>query len=182
MSAKLSVEDVLSTLEARAVFHRDQEAFHAEQEVHHREQRALHAAELARVQESLESFRAAAPTALELARERVGPVQRALAPPNRPRRKTSRPRAGRPGAGGSAESRRKLGPAEALGPTDVAAEVNRRYRGQLKRPIGQRAVSRRAAPDARRRQHRARPSGKAFHEALYRAAARRRRADHNAVP
>jgi hypothetical protein len=56
MSAKLSVEDVLSTLETRAVFHRDREAFHAQHEEHHREQRTLHAAELAKIQESLESF------------------------------------------------------------------------------------------------------------------------------
>ena len=52
MSAKLSVEEMLSELEKREAFHRDQEAFHAEQEVfheqqqvHHREQRAVQAAE-----------------------------------------------------------------------------------------------------------------------------------------
>ena len=54
MTAKLSVEEVLATLEARSVFHREQEALHAEREVHHREQRTLHAAELARVQEAKE--------------------------------------------------------------------------------------------------------------------------------
>ncbi|HEX9942404.1 MAG TPA: hypothetical protein VGG03_10335, partial [Thermoanaerobaculia bacterium] len=68
MSSKLSVEEVLSNLEARAVFHRDQEALHAQQEVHHREQRALHAAELEKVLQSLKAFRAAAPSAVELAR------------------------------------------------------------------------------------------------------------------
>jgi hypothetical protein len=82
MTAKLSVEEVLATLEARTVFHSEQEAFHAEREVHHRERRALHAAELARVKESLESFRALAPTALNLARERVGPAPSVNAPPD----------------------------------------------------------------------------------------------------
>lgn len=167
MSAKLSVEDVLSTLEARAVFHRDREAFHAEREVHHREQRALHAAELARVHESLESFRAAAPTALELARERVGSVQES-APAPEPAAQEDVTASGR--TPGSRRIRRVVAswePQKPFGPTEVAAEVNRRYRGQLKRPIGTRAVS-----DVLRRMHAeggialVRP-GKAFHEALY---------------
>jgi hypothetical protein len=38
MSAKLSVEEVLSNLERRAVFHREQEALHARQAVHRQEQ------------------------------------------------------------------------------------------------------------------------------------------------
>jgi hypothetical protein len=38
MSSKLSVEEVLSNLERRAVFHREQEALHARQAVHHQEQ------------------------------------------------------------------------------------------------------------------------------------------------
>ena len=46
MSAKLSVEDVVANLEARAAFHGEQEALHAQQEVHHREQRTAHAASI----------------------------------------------------------------------------------------------------------------------------------------
>jgi hypothetical protein len=42
MSSKLSVEEVLSNLERRAVFHREQEALHARQAVHHQEQQGLH--------------------------------------------------------------------------------------------------------------------------------------------
>lgn len=165
MSAKLSVEDVLSTLEARAVFHRDREAFHAEQEVHHREQRALHAAELARVHESLESFRAAAPTALELARERVG-QESAPAPELAVQEDFTA--SGR--TLGSRRIRRVVEswePQKPFGPTEVAAEVNRRYRGQLRKSIGTRAASdvlRRMSSEGRI--DLVRP-GKAFHEALY---------------
>jgi hypothetical protein len=67
MSTRLSIEEMLSQLEKREAFHREQEAFHAEQEafhgqqqVHHREQRAVHAAELEKVRESLATFRTAA--------------------------------------------------------------------------------------------------------------------------
>ncbi len=166
MSAKLSVEDVLSTLEARAVFLRDREAFHAQHEQHHREQRTLHAAELAKVQESLNSFRAAAPTALELARQVIGPSEESATVPDS--------REDVAASGRTPESRRirrivkTWDPQEPFGPTAVAGEVNRRYRGQLKRP-----VDRRAASNVLRRMHAegklhlVRP-GKAFHEALYR--------------
>jgi hypothetical protein len=170
MSAKLSVEDVLSTLEGRVVFHREREAFHAEQEVHHREQRALHAAELARVEESLASFRAAAPTALELARERVGPAQETAAPdPIVLATLEDVTASGR--MLGSRRIRRVVASwerQEPFGPTDVAGEVNRRYRGQLRKPVESRAVS-----NVLRRMEAegslllVRP-GKAFYEALYR--------------
>ena len=163
MSAKLSVEDVLATLEARAVFHRDREAFHAQQEEHHREQRTLHAAELAKVEESLDSFRASAPAALELARHALGA---AAAAPD--------PLEDISASGRTPESRRirrvvkAWDPQEPFGPTAVAAEVNRRYRGQLKKP-----VDRRAASNTLRRMHAEGKlqlvrAGRAFHEALYR--------------
>lgn len=168
MSGKLSVEDVLSTLEARAVFHRDREAFHAEQEMHHREQRTLHAAELARVEESLETFRAAAPRALELAREQVGPAPEA-APAPEPIAPEDLTATGR--MLGSRRIRKVVAqwePEKPFGPTEVAAEVNRRFRVQLRKPVGTRAAS-----DVLRRMYTegridlVRP-GKAFHEALYR--------------
>jgi hypothetical protein len=169
MTAKLSVEEVLASLEARTVFHREQEAFHAEREVHHREQRTLHAAELARVQESLESFRAAAPTALDLARESVGPAPPAATTTPDPATLEDLTASGR--LLGSRLLRRVVAnwdTKEQFGPSDVAAEVNRRYRGQLKKLIGARAAS-----NLLRRMHAegritlVRP-GKAFSESLYR--------------
>ncbi len=166
MSTRLSVEDVLATLEARAVFHREREAVPAEKEMHHQEHRTLHATELARVQESLDSFRAAAPTAVALARERVGPLQESVPDTGVLEDFTASGR-----IPGSRRIRRvvaSLDPEKSFGPTEVAGEVNRRYRGQMKKPFGTRAVS-----DVLRRMHAegritlVRP-GKAFHEALYR--------------
>lgn len=167
MSAKLSVEEVLATLEARAVFHREREAFHAQQEGHHREQRTLHAAELERIEESLESFRAAAPKALEIAREKAaGPAVEGLPDPAEVEDMAASGR-----TPGSRRVRRVVAnwdPQQPFGPTEVAAEVNRRYRGLLRRPIDTRAAS-----NVLRRMHaegriiQVRP-GKAFHEALYR--------------
>jgi hypothetical protein len=166
MTAKLSVEDVLATLEERAVFHREQEALHAQREVHHREQRTLHAAELARVQESLESFRAAAPKALELARERVGARQESTPDPAALEDLTYTGRL--PATRLLRRVVANWNPQEQFGPTDIAAEVNRRYRGQLRRPIDTRAASnllRRMQAEGKITLVR---PGKAFHEALYR--------------
>jgi hypothetical protein len=137
MSSKVSVEEVLSNLEQRAVFHREQEAFHAQQEVHHREQRAAHAAELAKVLESLEAFRAAAPAALELAKP--VPSKQAPAPAAE---EANLPPPGRLMVG------RLLRLAvhspelpEPFSPSAVAAEANRRFAGRLEKPIGTRTAS-----------------------------------------
>jgi hypothetical protein len=165
MSAKLSVEDVLANLEQRAGFHREQEAFHAQQEVHHREQRAVHAAELATVEKSLEAFRNAAATAVDLARPADGgpvpaPAESApaeeLPPPNRNQvgrliwRIVASP-----------------GLAEPFGPSAVAAELNRRYGPRLRKTISTRTASnvlRRLLAEGHIRQAR---QGKPVHEALY---------------
>src|SRR5258707_40222 len=67
MSSEMSVARVLAKLEARAAVHREQQGFHAQKEAHHREQRELHEAELEKVNANLETFRAAAATAVDLA-------------------------------------------------------------------------------------------------------------------
>jgi hypothetical protein len=161
MSSKLSVEEVLANLEQRATFHRDQEVFHAQQVVDHQEQRAFHAAELAKVQQSLEAFRAVAPSAMELAT----PAPTRSAP--------GIPQVEMPPQGRLMVSRLlwriALSPAlaEPFGPTSLAAEANRGFSGRLPRPVGQRAAS-----DVLRRMLAAGEielarDGKAFHEALY---------------
>jgi hypothetical protein len=141
MSAKLSVEEVLSQLEKREAHHRDQEAFHAEQEVfhaqqqvHHREQRAVHAAELEKVRENLTTFRAAAASAVDL----VGPVEPAAPPPAQPKL----PPPGKKFVSGllrlvvaSPELQ------EPFGPAAVAAEANRRFRAHLRELVGPRTAS-----------------------------------------
>jgi len=164
MSSKLSVEDVLSQLEKRETFHREREAFHSQQEASHREERALHAAELEKVLQSLEAFRTAASTAVDLARPPAAkPVsdEEELPPPGRLQ---------------ISRLLRSviLSPAlpEPFGASAVAAEANRRIRDRLS------PVDRRTASDVLRRMLaegtiRLAREGKAFHEALYTRSPRR---------
>lgn len=168
MSSKLSVEDVLASLEQRAIFHRDQEVFHAQQVTAHEEQRAFHAAELAKVQQSLEAFRAAAPSAVELAaaasiRSAPGISQVEMPPQNRLR--VSR-----------LLWQIALSPdlAEPFGPSSLAAAANHAFSDRLDRPVGKRTAS-----DVLRRilasgEIELARDGKAFYEALY---VRRRQQD-----
>src|SRR4051794_33972195 len=67
MSTSLSVAEILSKLEARIAHHEQQMAYHKQQEAHHREQSAAHAAELEKVRQHFESFKAAALPAADLA-------------------------------------------------------------------------------------------------------------------
>jgi len=124
------IGEVLATLEAQAKFHREREAFHAEHEAHHREHRAAHAAELEEILRRLETFRAAATEALDLA--------------------------DRPGAASSAQSldeedlgsrtRPKIlpmlklviadkAPDEQFGPIGLTGEVNRRFGQRMRWPV-----------------------------------------------
>lgn len=164
MSAKLSVEEVLAHLEQRAVALREKEAFHGQQEAHHREQRALCAAELEKVLQSLEAFRAVSATAVDLVRPLAassasrGAAQEEELPP--------------PG-------RRMVGRLieivvassslpEPFGPTAVAEETNRRFGNRLDEEVGSRTAS-----DVLRRllaigEIERVSKGKAFYEAMYR--------------
>lgn len=165
MSSKLSVEDVLANLEERATYHREQEAFHAEKESHHRDQRAAHAAELEKVLQSLETFRAAATAAVDLAQ----PVARQPAPP------PQEPKLPPPGRLRAGRLVRRVAQSSELEepfvPATVAAEVNRRFASHLEKPVSSRAASdvlRRMLAEGRLKLVR---KGTAFHEAQY---ARRR--------
>jgi hypothetical protein len=161
MSLKISVEDVLSNLEQRAAFHREQEDAHAQQEVHHREQRALHAAELEKVLQNLEAFRAVAVPAVDLARP--------LAPQSVPVvEDADLPLPGRLMVGRLLRLVvQSPGLEEPFGPTAVAAEANRRFPDRLRQPVGPRAASdvlRRMLAEGEVELVR---EGKAFHEATY---------------
>ena len=165
MSAKLSVAEVLANLETRADFHRKREAFHAQQEIQHREQRAEHAAELAKVLQSLETFREVAATALDLAQQPLAHQPSAV--------QIEIPASGR--LMGSRLIRTVIelwASAEPFGAAAVAREVNRQFRDRLRRPVDERAAS-----DVLRRMKREGlihlvRKGKAFHEALYGRGAR----------
>jgi hypothetical protein len=157
MSTSLSVAQVLANLEKKLAFHRDQETLHAKQEAFHREQRAVHGAEIEKVAQHLEAFKAVAIPAAELATPPAPPP-----PPEEPdlganpliSRLVSRVVASRP-------------PDETFGASHIAAEVNRRYPTKLRRPVDPRTVS-----SALRRLrdtghlHLVR-EGRAHHEALY---------------
>ena len=167
MSAKLSIEKVVSNLEHREVFLRQQQAFHAQQEIHHRDRRAAYDAELETVLKSLEVFRAALALAEDPALEDLtqlsAPVPAALdeatlPPPNR--LMVSRLLRLVVETPGLLE--------EPFGPTAVAAEVNRRFPNRLKEPVGPRPASdvlRRMLAEGDLQRVR---KGKASHEALYR--------------
>jgi hypothetical protein len=169
MSSNLSVAEVLSNLEQRVVFHREQEAFHGEQEAHHREQeglhreeRALHAAELEKVLQNLEAFRTVSASAVGLA---VPPAQKS--------RSAEVDEAKLPSSGRLMVSRlvrlavESPELAEPFGATAVAAETNRRFRDHLREPIRPRTASdvlrRMLAEGELRLAHK----GRAVHEALY---------------
>jgi hypothetical protein len=156
MSSRLSVEELLSALEQRAVFLREEEAVHARQEAHHREQRALLAAELEKVMQNLESLRTVASATADLVKRTKPAAVPDLPPP------------GRLMVG-------KLlrlvvedgGLHEPFSPAAVAAEANRRFADRLRKPVDSRTASdalRRMLAEGRIRLAR---EGKGPHGALY---------------
>jgi DNA-binding transcriptional ArsR family regulator len=166
MSTTLSVAEILAKLEARIALHRQQADFHAQQEIHHREQSAFHLAELEKVTQHFEAFKATALPAADLAREPTAPppVEEAEDDPEL--------------AGKRIEVSKLVARAvdrledETFGATRVAEEVNRRYRNKLRKPVDARAVSitlRRLRDAGHLRLVR---EGKAAHEALYAKASR----------
>lgn len=174
MSSKISVEEVLANLEKRAVSLREQETFHAQQEAHHREQRALCAAELEKVQQTLEAFRTVSATAVDLAR----PLAASAAPAGAAREEELPP----PGRLMVSRLLRMVVESsdleEPFGATAVAAEANRRFADHLREAIGPRTASdvlRRILAEGDLQLAR---EGKAFHEALYRRGPRRRGRGH----
>jgi len=165
MSSKLSVADVLESLEARAAFHREREAFHAAQEEQHRQERARNAAELEKVLHNLEAFRTASASAVEL-------VQKA-SPPEPTEPPVKAPASGRLMASRHIRAVVEAWPdGEPFGASAVTAEVNRRFGDRLRKPVDTRTASdilRRLSKE--RKIHLVRP-GKAFSEALYARGAR----------
>jgi hypothetical protein len=135
MDTRLSLASILSSLEAQIAHHRQQETLHAEHEAFHRERRAEHAAELEQLVRHLETFRASAAGAADLA------VRHPLAAPP-------------PGNADDLPIGRKVSntqlvarvvedrsPGEPFGPRVITEEVNRRFAARLRTPLGMRQVS-----------------------------------------
>ena len=160
MRSKLSVSQVVTSLEERLAFHRHQEELHAQQEGHHREQRTLHAAEAEKIQSRLEPFRTAAESVEELAEEPI--------PGLKPKQQTPNLGPGQPNPTRVIRAVvESYEPGERFGANTLAAEVNRSHSDKLDAPVDGRAVSvvlRRMREE--RRIHLVRP-GKAYSEALY---------------
>lgn len=160
MPSPMTLEAMVSRLEAQIAFHREREAFHAGQETFHREQRSGHAAELEALTTNLEALKAAAETAVKLV--------------NRPGAPLSLPEPATDFIGRKPSLRlmvlrvveaRPAG--EAFGTAAITTEVNRRYQDRLRRPVKEKLVSitlRRMLDTGALRLVR---EGRPHHEALY---------------
>lgn len=160
MSTKLSIAEILAKLEARVEFHRRQASHHSAQEAWHRDQSAHHSAELEKVLARFEAFRATATEAADLAVESVMPRPAGQMDDLPPGRKFTK----------SKLIQRVVQDQEEGTPfnaTQIAAEVNRRFRERLKRPVDKRVVGtalRRLRDLGEIREVQA---GRSFHEAKY---------------
>ena len=119
-------------------FHKERQAHHAQQEAFHREQQTLHAAEYEHVAKHYEAFKATAGTAAEIA------ARTAAAPaPEPPRREEPPPARSEPVRPSRLVARwiAELPAGEVFAASRVAAEVNRRYRRELRKPLDSRLAS-----------------------------------------
>lgn len=158
MSSKMSLDSVVSRLEAQIAFDREREAFHAGQETYHREQRALFAAELEKLTGILESFKTAAATAAEL-------TSRAAAlPAPQPNLDIGR----KPSLTAMIRRVIEIRPAgDVFGPNLITAEINRHFAERLRRPVKVKLVAitlRRLANQGELRSVR---EGRPHHESLF---------------
>jgi hypothetical protein len=156
MPEKMSVDAIVSKLEAQIAFDRERETFHAGQETHHREQRALFAAEIEKLTGILESFKTAAAAAAEL----PGQVTAAAKPSLDIGRK--------PSLTGMIRRILETRPAgDVFGTNFITAEINRHYRERLRRPVKPKLVSITLRRMATQRELRLVREGRPHHEALY---------------
>ncbi len=162
MRHDVSLSSLLENLEAQIAAHREREAFHAQQEAHHRQHREQHAAELEALARNLEALKAAAGTAMELAkRPGLGDgVLPLTAPDPDPGRK---PRLSRMVALVVAS----WPEGQAFGTAAVTNEVARRYRDRLRRPPDPRLVSVHLRRLLRAGEIESVEEGRPHHEALY---------------
>lgn len=123
MTARLSLEQILASLEAQMKIHREKEAHHAREEEAHREQRAAHAAELAALARHYEALKSSAEAATPLA-ARYAPEP----PKERPRETLP---TGKPIVWSRLVERvlGEMAKGEEITPTSMAAAVNRRFQG-----------------------------------------------------
>jgi hypothetical protein len=135
MDTRLSLASILSSLEAQIAHHREQESLHAEREAFHRGRRAEHAAELEQLVRHLETFKASAAGAVELA------ARLPIAAPNL-RDVDDLPIDRKPSINRLvARVVEDRAPEVPFGPRAITEEVNRRFAARLKAPLDMRQVS-----------------------------------------
>jgi hypothetical protein len=163
MKTSLSIDHVLSDLEAQLAHHEGQEAFHAQQEIFHREQRILHAEGVGKVRERYEAFKAGVAAAGEifasLPQAAPAPPAPSLSDGDDGRRSTVAKLVLRLVAA-KAEN-------ETFTPSSVAAELNARFAARRRHPFEGRDASvylRRLLAEGDLRLVR---KGGAAHEAVY---------------
>jgi hypothetical protein len=120
MRPNLTVPQVLQALDAQIAHHREREAFHAGQEALHREERARHAAELERLTKNAEAFR-----------ESLDVVQSLTAADPGERLNLTRL------VGLAVEA---LKPDQPFSASELAAEIDRRFGKNLKKPTSRKLV------------------------------------------
>lgn len=132
MSSQLSVAQILASLEMAS--HKEQQAHHAQREAFHREQKERHATEHETVAKHYEAFKATAGGAAEIA------SRTAAAPPPQQQSPAAPAKLQRPNKL-VARLVKELPEGEVYTASRVAAEVNRRYRNELKKPVTAPTVS-----------------------------------------
>jgi hypothetical protein len=133
LGSRLSIEEVLAKLEKEMAFHKEQAEHHAEREAFHRERCAAHTAEHETIARHFEAFRASAGAAAEIAAR----VSAAEPPPPKPEPPPPPPAPVTPKQPHKLVARlvAELPAGETFTPSRIAAEVNRRYPGELKMPL-----------------------------------------------
>ena len=160
MSTKLSIAEILAKLEARVEFHRQQASHHVAREAWHREQSTHHSAELEKVLARFEAFKATATEAADLAVESVmpqpaGPVDDL--PPGKTFTKSKL----------ILRVVQSMEEGTPFSAAQVTAEVNRRFRERMKKPVDRRVVSTNLRRLRDAGQIREVEEGRSFHEAKY---------------
>jgi hypothetical protein len=158
MSSTMSLESVVSRLEAQIAFDREREAFHAEQEAHHRERRSVYAAEIEKLAAVLEGVKTAATVVGKLAERSA-----AYSPPG-PNLDIGR----KPSLTRMIRRIIEIRPAgDVFGANLVTAEINRHFEARLRRPVRVKLVSITLRRMLKQGELRGVREGKPHHEALY---------------
>jgi hypothetical protein len=131
LSSQLSIQEVLANLEKEMAFHKEQAEHHAEREVFHRAQHASHTTEYETVAKHYEAFKATAGAAAEIAARAAAKNPPKPEPPPAPPAPVTK----KPPSKLVSRLLKELPAGETITPSWIAAEVNRRYRNELKKPL-----------------------------------------------